>query len=68
MAKEPKVKITRKRGRTLTLEFDYGKVIHVTFPSDRSENEIKEEIKALYNKYKAQPKKIEIDKLDWKDE
>ena len=65
MAKEPKVKILSKKGRTLRLQFDYGKEISVTFPTDRTKDEIKEEIKEMYKKYKN-PKKLEIeDELDW---
>lgn len=63
--KEPKVKILYKKGRTLRLRFDYGKEISVTFPTDRTEEDIKEEIKQLYKKYKEKPRPIEIEKLDW---
>lgn len=65
MPKEPKVKILSKKGRTLRLRFDYGKEISVTFPTDRTQAELKEEIKEMYKKYKD-PAKLQIeDEIDW---
>ena len=63
--KTPKVQILSKKGRTLRLRFDYGKEIGVTFPTDRTEEEIKEEIKELYKKHKTKQKTIEIEEMDW---
>ena len=65
MVKEPKVKIVSQRGRTLRLRFDFGKEISVTFPTDRTNAEIKEEIKALYLKHKNPPKLEIEDQVDW---
>lgn len=63
--KTPKVEIVARKGRTLRLRFDYGKELSVTFPTDRTKAEIKEEIKALYEKHKVPVKPIEIEKVDW---
>lgn len=57
--KEPKIKVLRKRGRTLKVRFDYGKELSINFPTDRTDEEIVEELEALYKEHKT-PKKIVI--------
>ena len=68
MSETPKVKIIHKKGRTLRLLFDYGVIKNVTFPEGRTTEEIREEIKDMYKKYKAKPKAINIEEVDWTDE
>ena len=57
--KEPKIKVLRRIGRTLRVRFDYGKELSVNFPTDRMDEEIVEELKALYREHKT-PKVITI--------
>jgi len=64
--KQPKIRILSMKGRTCRMRFDYGKEISVTFPSDRTDEEIQDEIKKMYESYKVKPKAIAIaDKIDW---
>ena len=57
--KEPKIKVLRRIGRTLKVRFDYGKELSINFPTDRTKEEIVEELKALYREHKT-PKVITI--------